>query len=268
MIESQLEGLRRCFAQYEGTITAFSGGVDSALALYLSRLFLGKQRTIGVISNSESLKTKDYELAQSFAKENDIILKTIHTEELADDNYSSNPINRCYYCKSHLYRELQVVQSEYPGYTVINGTNADDHGDYRPGLKAADERKVESPLAAEKITKKDVRALAKYFDLEVWDKPASPCLSSRIPYGSAVTREKLKQIEAAESILNRFGFSDVRVRHFGDLCKIEVPAPHLDALWQQADEILPKIRLLGFASCVIDQEGLVSGKLNRGLQNV
>ncbi|MCF6222106.1 MAG: ATP-dependent sacrificial sulfur transferase LarE [Flavobacteriaceae bacterium] len=257
--------LKNWFNQFEGTITAFSGGIDSALVLLLSRKYLGKNNAIGVVSNSESLKDKDYQLAVNFAKKNDIHLETIFTKELIDTNYNENPSNRCYFCKSHLYTKLEVVKKNFPNFTVLNGTNKDDLGDYRPGLIAANEHDVRSPLAELELTKSDIRKLAQYFNIPFWDKPASPCLSSRIPYGSKVSLEKLKQIEEAENILNNFGFNDVRVRHYESTCKIEVPWTQINLLKDYTNEIFPLIEKLGFDTCIIDEEGLISGKLNNAL---
>lgn len=253
------------FERFEGTIIAFSGGIDSALVLFLSRKFLGKERTIGVISNSESLKDKDYQLALDFAKKNDIQLETIYTKELNDSNYNSNPSNRCYFCKTHLYDAIDQVKKKYPGYIVLNGTNKDDFSDYRPGMQAADENGVRSPLADLGISKSEIRKLAKQFGIPFWDKPASPCLSSRIPYGNSITINKLEQIEKAEGYLNEFGFKNVRVRHYNKECKIEVPLAELNLLKDQFSEIEKKIIDLGFDTCILDEEGLVSGKLNKVL---
>jgi len=260
--KSQIEGW---FKQFKGTITAFSGGIDSALVLFLSRKYLGKDYAIGVISNSESLKDKDYQLALDFAKKNDIRLETIHTQELTDSNYNLNPSNRCYFCKTHLYKAIDKVKIKYPEYTVLNGTNKDDFSDYRPGMKAADENEIRSPLADLSIGKSEIRELAKQFGIPFWDKPASPCLSSRIPYGSQVTAFKLNQIEKTEDYLNSLGFKNVRVRHYDKVCKIEVPLDELNLLKDQFSEIESKIINIGFKSCVIDEEGLVSGKLNKVL---
>lgn len=265
-VNKQLIAELKCwFEQFPGTVTAFSGGIDSALVLFLSRKFLGRDNAIGVISNSESLKGKDYELALDFARKNDIVLETIKTEELIDENYNSNPSNRCYFCKSHLYDALSKVKVSYPGFIVLNGTNKDDFKDYRPGLKAADENEVRSPLADLGVTKVEVRELAKYFGIPFWNKPASPCLSSRVPYGENITKNKLAQIEKVEEILNEFGFEDVRVRHYGEECKIEVPIERLEHLKDVFKVVLPEIQKTGFKSCVIDNEGLVSGKLNKYL---
>ncbi|MEN8187354.1 MAG: ATP-dependent sacrificial sulfur transferase LarE [Bacteroidota bacterium] len=253
------------FLQFDGTITAFSGGIDSALVLFLSRKFLGKDKSVGVISNSESLKNKDYQLALDFVKDFDIHLETIYTEELNDTNYNTNPANRCYFCKTHLYNTISSVKEKYPYFTVLNGTNQDDFGDYRPGLQAAEENSVRSPLADLGFGKKEIRELAKYYGIPFWNKPASPCLSSRVPYGNKITSAKLSQIEKAEAILNNFGFEDVRVRHYGTLCKIEVPLPRIDELMGYLDDIRSDFKEIGFTECVIAEIGLVSGNLNKAL---
>ena len=253
------------FKNYHGTITAFSGGIDSALVLFISRKFLGKEKAIGVISNSESLKQKDYQLALNFAKNFDIKLKTIYTNELADVNYYTNPSNRCYFCKTHLYNEIELVKKMYPEYIVLNGTNKDDFSDYRPGLKAADENSVKSPLAELGIGKSEIRTLAKHFGIPFFNKPASPCLSSRIPYGNVVSEKKLKQIEKAEAYLNNLGFDKVRVRHYNTFCKIEVPLSQIYALKEHFREVEKRIKKIGFEYCLIDDEGLISGKLNNVL---
>lgn len=265
MDQKVISKLKNWFTPLEGTIIAFSGGIDSALVLFLSRKYLGRDKTIGVISNSESLKDKDYMLAVDFATKNDIQLETVFTKELADSNYNQNPANRCYFCKSHLYTRLDEVKKNYPKFVVLNGTNKDDLDDYRPGLIAANEHEVRSPLAELELTKSDIRKLAQYFEIPFWNKPASPCLSSRIPYGNKVSVEKLWQIEKAENILNKFGFNDVRVRHYNNTCKIEVPWSQVNLLKEYTDEIFQLIKKLGFDTCTVDEEGLISGKLNNVL---
>jgi len=264
-LKEKLQLLDNWFMQRKGSIVAFSGGVDSTLVLYLARKFQGRENAIGVISNSESLKNKDFNLAQTVCAEFDIQLRIIKTDELNDTRYSQNPINRCFFCKDHLFHDLQEMKNEYPGYEVLSGTNFDDLGDYRPGIDAASKNLVQSPLVDCKITKPEIREIARHFGLPNWDKPASPCLSSRIPYNQAVTLEKLKQIEAAEDILNSYGFEDVRVRHFGTFGKIEVQKQDLEKLQLIKDKVIGEIKELGFVRIEIDQEGLVSGKMNRVL---
>ena len=264
-LQKKLQVLENWFKVRKGSLVAFSGGIDSTLVLFLSRKFQGSKSAIGVISNSESLKNKDFLLAQSFCKEFDIQLNVIKTNELSDTRYSVNPIDRCFYCKDHLFHDLQEMKKEYEGFDILSGTNSDDLGDYRPGIDAAKKNEVLSPLVDCEITKEEIRTLAKHFNLPNWNKPASPCLSSRIPYNQDVTKEKLQQIEAAEDILNQYGLEDVRVRHYGTFGRIEVQKTDIEKLLSIKEEVIGKIKNLGFARIEIDEEGLVSGKMNRAI---
>ena len=265
-LKEKLTELGQWYSQRKGSLVAFSGGIDSTLVLYLARKFQGRDNAIGVISNSESLKNKDFKLAQLFCEEFDIQLRVIKTKELSDSRYSQNPINRCFFCKDHLFHDLQEMKKEYPGFEILSGTNYDDLGDYRPGIDAAQKNQVLSPLVDCKLTKDEIREIARYFNLPNWNKPASPCLSSRIPYNQAVTFEKLKQIESAEDLLNSYGFEDVRVRHFGTFGKIEVKKEDMEKLLPIRDQVISEIKRFGFERIEIDEEGLVSGKLNRVLK--
>jgi len=253
--------------EQKGSIVAFSGGIDSSLLLYLARKWQGRERAIAVISRSESLKSKDYELAVSFCEQYDIQLEVIITRELEDERYSENPVNRCFFCKDHLYTDLGRVNEKYPGFLVLNGTNVDDHSDYRPGLEAARQYSIRSPLAGCGISKEEIRVIARHFGLPNWNKPASPCLSSRIPYTHKITKKKLVEIERAEDLLNSYGFDDVRVRHYGDHGRVEVRPEELPRLMEMKAELIQKIREVGFKDVVVDEEGLVSGKLNRNIKS-
>ncbi len=264
-VEKTLQKVADWFRQIDGSVTAFSGGVDSALTLFLARKYLGKDKAIGCISDSPSLKRSDLQEAQDFCQTHDIQLEIIHTREIDDEAYYSNPFNRCYACKSHLYQDLSKLLERFPGYVALNGTNSDDLGDYRPGLQAADQNAVRSPLADCDLDKASVRTLAHALGLANWDKPASPCLSSRIPYGQAVTREKLNRIELAESVLRRYGFQQARVRHYADEARIEVPRENLEELRTHLPKIVETFTAIGFSRTTLDAEGLVSGKLNRAL---
>ncbi len=258
--------LKAWYADCPGALIAFSGGVDSSLVAFLSRYFLGREKACAVISASASLKLSDLEEARTFARNHDLPLRVITTDEISNPDYFRNPANRCYYCKHTLYDELQGLREEHPDWWVLNGTNADDFGDYRPGLQAADEFSVRSPLADCDLSKIRVRELAAHFSLECWNKPASPCLSSRVPYGEEITVRKLRQIEEAEGILKSAGFPVNRVRHYGTTAKIEVPEDDVQKLKAGQKEIEEALRSIGFEKIECDPEGFVSGKLNRVLK--
>lgn len=262
-----LDRLDAWFQDCPGALVAFSGGVDSSLVAFLARYFLGREKSCAVISASASLKLSDLEEAKSFARDHDLSLRVITTDEISNPDYFKNPSNRCYYCKHTLYDELHELRKENPDWWVINGTNADDFGDYRPGLMAADEFSVRSPLADCDLSKPAVRELAAHFSLECWDKPASPCLSSRVPYGEEITVKKLRQIEDAEAVLKAAGFPVGRVRHYGTKAKIEVPRDCAGRLNGMRERIDYEIRSLGFDEVEFDDEGFVSGKLNRVLES-
>lgn len=265
---SDLEKLRDWFRECPGALVAFSGGVDSSLLAFLSQYFLGRVQTLAVISASPSLKLSDLEEAKDFARANDLSIRVITTKEMENPNYFSNPTNRCYFCKHTLYDELADLRKDYTGWWVLNGTNRDDLGDYRPGLKAADEFEVRSPLSDCGIDKEGVRALAAYFKLQCWNKPASPCLSSRVPYGEEITVKKLRQIEDAEALVKDVGFPINRVRHYGDTARVEVAEDLQAKLAENREVIAEGIRKLGFAQVDFDEEGFVSGKLNRVIDDV
>lgn len=255
--------LKQWFTDCPSAIVAFSGGVDSSLVAWLARRELGRERCTAVISASASLKLSDLDAGKGFCLENDIPLEIVRTEELLNPDYFLNPVNRCFFCKQSLYTELKPM-AKAAGAWLLNGTNVDDLGDYRPGLQAADDFAVRSPLAECGIDKDGVRALAAAANLSCWDKPASPCLASRIPYGQQVTERKLRQVEDGEAILAAAGFPVTRIRHHGDLARIEVPAESVASL--QGHACLAEIAKLGFETVEVDPEGFVSGKLNRVLE--
>lgn len=246
-------------------IIAFSGGIDSCLVTFLARKYLGKEKTLAIISKSPSLKHKDLELAIDFCKQFDINLEIIETKEFENPNYISNPVNRCYFCKVSLYDELKSISSKYPNSLILNGQNYEDFSDYRPGIKAGEEFGICHPLADCKLRKDEIREIAQEFGLPTWDKPASPCLSSRIPYGEQVTIDKLKKVEAAEDYLNQLGFDEVRVRNYNNSAKIEVSKNRIAALVNSKEQVTTKLLEIGFESVIIDTEGLISGKLNRAI---
>lgn len=260
-----LEDLKAWYRECPGAWVAFSGGVDSSLVAFLARHFLGAERVRAVISASPSLKLSDLEAAKNFAAGMDLPLRVITTAEMENPNYFENPSNRCYFCKHTLYDELGELTQEFPDWWVLNGTNTDDAGDYRPGLKAAEEFEVRSPLVDCGVDKEGVRALAAHFNLVCWDKPASPCLSSRVPYGERITVEKLRQIEDAEALVAKAGFRINRVRHHGETARVEVERDAIGRLAAARDGLRASIQALGFREVEFDAEGFVSGKLNRAI---
>ena len=260
-----LKRLENWFADYSSAIIAFSGGVDSSLTAYLSRKFLGKDNTLAVIGRSASLKTKDLNEGIAFADRYDINHKVVDTDELNNPDYVRNPANRCFYCKSTLFSQLEDERKAAGFDVILGGENTDDYSDFRPGIQAARKFQVRGPLAACEISKAQVRELSKHFDLVCWNKPASPCLSSRIPYGSPVTIGKLNQVEKAEALLESLGFSVSRARHYGESCRIEVPRERVDDL-KKIGDLGERLAGIGFSQFIIDDEGFISGKLNRALK--
>lgn len=257
--------LKSWFAQCPFAVVAFSGGVDSSLVAWLARKLLGPERSLAVISASPSLKLSDLDAAKQICTHHDIPLQIVHTQELLDPAYFLNPTNRCFACKHTLYTELEPIALARKAW-VLNGTNTDDLGDYRPGLQAAAQFSVRSPLKETGMDKKAVRTLAEAVQLECWNKPAAPCLASRIPYGERVTEKKLRQIEDGEAELIQRGFPIVRLRHQGDTACIEVPPDRVQELLALEKELAPILQDIGFHNLLIDREGFVSGKLNRDIK--
>ncbi len=266
LLEEKLKHLKQWFIDHPKVLIALSGGVDSCLVAYLARTFNESENVVALIGVSPSLKRRDLELAISFCKKYDINWFKIFPNEIEDENYSQNPANRCYYCKTALYREMCTLQKEsYPDFVLLNGNNFSDLGDYRPGMMAAKENMALSPLVDCGIDKELVRNLAREYNLEVWDKPASPCLSSRFRYNQPITVKKLHMVEQAEDFVNSLGYSDVRVRIDNYNAKVEVPKDEVASLLLKKEILMTELFSLGFKKVEIDEEGLVSGKLNRDL---
>ncbi|HEV3476227.1 MAG TPA: ATP-dependent sacrificial sulfur transferase LarE, partial [Rubrobacteraceae bacterium] len=211
--EDRLRELEGIVAPYGSALVAFSGGVDSSLALAIAARALPKETVLAVTSNNETYLPSELDLAREFAESLGVEHLIVNTRELDDPNYASNPANRCYFCKSTLYSDLRDIAVERGLACVVDGANTDDEGDYRPGRKAAKELEVVSPLSIARVSKAEVRELAKYLGLPSWDKPALACLSSRFPYGQEITAEKLAQVARAEEFLREKGLRQVRVRH-------------------------------------------------------
>lgn len=258
--EKKLNELKKELSRYDDLIIAYSGGLDSALLLKVAHMVLG-DRVMAVISDSPSIPRSELDDAVRFAGETGAKLRIINTREVEKEDYARNPVNRCYFCKTELYEFVEQVAGEEGIRYIANGTNVDDLGDYRPGLKAADEHQVVSPLRDAGLTKDDIRMVARKLGLEIWDKPASPCLASRIPYGSSVTREKLAQVEKAEAFVKAFGVRELRVRHFGEKAVLEVNPLYMDTVESNLSDIRSKFDELGFSEFEIKK--FQSGSLNK-----
>ncbi|MDA0232808.1 MAG: ATP-dependent sacrificial sulfur transferase LarE [Chloroflexi bacterium] len=249
-------------------IVAYSGGVDSALVMSFAHRVLGAQ-AIAVTASSPSVAPEELEAATALAESRGWRHIVVSTSEIEDGRYVANDGRRCFFCKTELYGRLQRIAAELDVRFIANGTNTDDLGDYRPGLEAAAHAEVKSPLVEAGICKQDVRDLAKRDGLSVWDKPAQPCLASRIPYGTSVSVNAMRMIATAERGLRSLGFLVVRVRHYGDTAKIELPLDDIPR-FESAEIHSEATRLVldaGYSSVELDQRGFRSGRLNDALKS-
>ena len=242
-------------------VVAFSGGVDSSVVAKAAQLALG-DRAVAVTGVSASLAREELQIARRMAEEIGIRHLTVPTEELQADSYVANQANRCWHCKDELYRKLEEVAEQLEMEWIVNGTNFDDTHEFRPGLRAAAQHRVRSPLAECGFDKGTVRMLALSWELEVWDKPASPCLASRLVYGLEVTPERLQRVERAEEVLRELGLRNTRVRyHQDDLARLEVLLPDLPRMCEEdaRTKVVSRLRELGFKYVTLDLEGFRSG---------
>jgi len=263
LLEKKRLDLESRIAELGNALVAFSGGVDSTLVLAVAKKVLG-DKVLAVTAESDSVPERELQTAQHLAETLGVKHRIIHTEEMSSPDYLKNPANRCYYCKSELYGKLSKVAAEHKLTSILNGINLDDLGDHRPGITAANEAGIISPLAELGFNKQDVRDLAREMDLPNWEKPALACLSSRIPYGQPVTTEKLSMVEQAEGALLAEGFRQIRVRHHGDMARIELPQEDIPGLLKNGltEKINLRLREIGFQYVTVDLEGYRSGSLN------
>ena len=243
---------------------AFSAGVDSTFVLKVAVDVLGADRVVAVTGKSDSLPRVEFEEAVKLAQAMGVEHVVLETAELSDERYAANPENRCYYCKDMLYAEIECFTRQRGIPYILDGVNADDHHDWRPGITAAREHGVRCPVAEAELTKTDVRTLSERLGLPTFDKPANPCLASRVPYGERITPEKLGMIESCEAFLRDLGLRECRVRHHNNLARIEVPADQVATLAepQMRRRIVEHFRRAGYSYVTLDLQGFRSGSMN------
>lgn len=260
------------FSNFSGAIIAYSGGVDSSLLAYASHRVMG-ERMIAAIADSPSLARREYRAAVTFTQDNGIPLQIVRTDEMKDPFYQANEGNRCYYCKKALFEKLDELRKQLENakpeisWPIFYGVNMDDLTDHRPGTQAAKEASIIAPFTDLGMDKQTIRSLCAYYGLEIAEKPAMPCMSSRIQYGEKVTEKKLSQVEKAEDFLFDLGFRILRVRHHGDTARIEVVPEDFAKLIKHREAILKRFQDIGFTYISMDLKGFRSGSLNAVLQD-
>jgi pyridinium-3,5-biscarboxylic acid mononucleotide sulfurtransferase len=267
-LQRKYEELKGILRGMDSVAVAYSGGVDSTFLLKVAVDELGSDRVLGVIAVSESYPARELEEAQELAREMNARVRLIHTNELADPNYARNAADRCFHCKKELFTEMFPVAKEEGLKVLVYGVNADDTGDFRPGIAAARRMGARGPLQEAGLTKNEIRLLSKQLGLRTWDKPAYACLSSRIPYGQQVTREALLQVDAAEGFLHELGFREVRVRHHDKIARIELPRKDMARVLESgtSELIAAKLKELGYLYVTLDIGGYRMGSMNEALK--
>jgi uncharacterized protein len=278
-VNQKVQALRALLRELSPVLVAFSGGVDSTTLLYAAREELGPDAVLAVTAHGDVHTDEEEAAARAAAARLGVRHVVLQTHELGVAGFSDNPPERCYLCKCALYEQLGEMALTYGLKTVVDGANGDDGGDYRPGLEAAKVLGVRSPLAEVELRKAEVRALAKEWGLPEWERPSSPCLASRFPYGEPITREGLDMVGGAESYLRGLGFRTLRVRHHGNLARIEIDVDEMSRLLGPSDDsgdagasvrrgIVGHLRGLGYKYVALDLQGFRSGSLNEVLEPV
>lgn len=267
MLEDKYNRLEQYLSSLGKVLVAFSGGVDSTFLLYAAKKALGANNLLIVIAESPTYPAEESELAQKTCQEFGVNYRVIKTDEFLDQNFSSNPQDRCYFCKKELFNKLLAMAKENGIEHVLDGSNFDDKADYRPGGRAKEELGIKSPLSELGFTKPEIRELSKMEGLATWDKPSSACLASRIPYGTEITFALLGRIEEGEKFLRELGFRQLRVRHHGAIVRIEIEKDDLEKVWSAGtmDRIAKKFEGLGYTYVTLDLKGYRTGSMNETL---
>ena len=266
-MDAKFEKLTGILSQSERLLVAFSAGVDSTFLLKAAHRAIG-DRVIALTASSPTVPPGELNAAKEFAASLGCRHIVVNTDELANPSFNRNPVNRCFFCKDELYRICRAEADKLGIESIVDGTNLDDLKDHRPGLKAADEWGVRHPLVDAEMTKDDIRRFSRALDLPTWNKPSSPCLSSRFPYGTEINLERLHKIGACELFMKQLGFHEFRVRFHGDLARIEVAQSEFDRLFEKTtrEAIVQKFKEIGFSYVSLDLQGFRSGSLNEALQ--
>lgn len=265
-LDAKLDRLRAIFTSFDEVIVAFSGGVDSTFVLKVAHDTI-RDRVLAITTTSPTMPDQDRVSALTMAQAIGARHLVIESNELEIPGYAQNPLNRCYLCKHNLFTICEAKARELGLNTIVDGLNLDDLHDYRPGIKAASEMSVRHPLVEAELTKAEVRELSRALGLPTWDRPASPCLSSRFPYGMTITEGALRQVEQGEQLLRSLGFKIARVRYHGDVARLEVEADAIPRLLEPAirDRLDTELKRIGFRFVTVDLKGFRSGSLNEGI---
>ena len=265
-MKEKIQKLEGVFKQHENLLIAFSGGVDSSLVAYVASKTV--PRVLAITALSSTYSEQELQLAKEFTQTHRIEHILIESEELDIPEFAQNPVDRCFHCKNELYTKIKEVARQKGFTTIADGTNKDDLQDYRPGIDASNTHNVVHPLLEAHFTKQDIRDVLRYYGLDLWNKPSAACLASRFPYGETISIKKLHQVEEAEAILKKAGFPVVRVRHFNQVARIEIPLDEFSKFFHKGvfQEVTQKIKKLGFTYIDLDLEGFRSGSMNEGIK--
>jgi uncharacterized protein len=266
-MDAKLRQLEEILQATGGVLVAFSAGVDSTFLLKIAHAVLGES-AVALTASSPTAPPGELQSAKDFAARLGCRHIVVESHELANPSFAQNPANRCFFCKDELYRICRARAEQLAINTIVDGTNVDDLSDHRPGLKAAREWRVRHPLVEAKMTKEDIRRHSRELGLSTWDKPSSPCLSSRFPYGTAINLERLRQVAACEMFMKDLRFREFRVRYHGDLARIEVSQQEFERLLDRTtrDAVVQKFKEAGFHYVSLDLQGYRTGSLNEGLR--